>query len=82
MGLSPSADGDEGFTLYLTTLLKKGRSKTFPFLTRFKTFARHGGQHVRSEEASQRVLLHLTGCLSGGQCVSAARKRDHKKDLP
>ena len=42
MGLSPSADGDEGFTLDLTTLLKKGRSKTFPFLTRIKTFARCG----------------------------------------
>ena len=42
MGVSPSADGDEGFTLDLTTLLKKGRSKTFPFLTGLKTFARCG----------------------------------------
>ena len=39
MGISPSADGDNGLRpLTLMTLLKKGQSKTFHFLTRIKSF--------------------------------------------
>ena len=63
MGISPSADGDEGFTLDLTTLLKKGRSKTFSFLKEFK---------IRG--ASRTLTIHYSPHVDRHKCRSSAEE--------